>query len=197
MKKSSLVILLAVCLSACSMNKGYQEPKVDTPLKIESSVSLKGDNLDAKAYAKLPGKLGSFQKVSFQQALKFIQDKGTGMFYFGKVDSLYEQAILPELNEAMKRSNVSVYYISTNEEVKEKDYQEMVKLLASSLKKDKKGNLIFLTPFVVSVKQGKVVDSQISLKNNQIIKDEKDTLSNDVKKEMQNRYLEMFKKIAS
>ena len=93
MKKNSLCFWMAICLSACSAKKGYQEPKVDTPLKIESSVSLKGDRLEAKAYAKLQGKLGSFQKVSFQQALKFIQDKGTGVFYFGKVESLDDQVL--------------------------------------------------------------------------------------------------------
>ena len=65
------------------------------------------------------------------------------------------------------------------------------------LKKDKNGHSIFLTPFVVVVKQGVIVDGQISLKNNQIIKDEKDSLSSEVKKEVQNRYLEMFRKIAS
>ena len=47
------------------------------------------------------------------------------------------------------------------------------------------------------VKQGVIVDGQISLKNNQIIKDEKDSLSSEMKKEVQNRYLEMFRKIAS
>ena len=197
MKKNSLCFWMAICLSACSAKKGYQEPKVDTPLKIESSVSLKGDSLEAKAYAKLQGKLGSFQKVSFQQALKFIQDKGTGVFYFGKVESLYDQVLLPELNEAMKRSNVTVYYINTNEEIQEKEYQTMVKILKPFLKKDKNGHSIFLTPFVVVVKQGVIVDGQISLKNNQIIKDEKDSLSSEVKKEVQNRYLEMFRKIAS
>lgn len=197
-KKVILAMLSGLVLWGCRNAKPkYQEPKPDQTVSIQSAVALEAKEADLSAYSHILGKKAEFKQVELSQILEFIQNKGTGVFYFGNAESHYDQVVLPLLNEAMKRSAVLVYYIDTKAEVQEKDYQSLVKALKGSLKKDQSKNPIFLSPFVVAIKEGQVVDSQISLVNNQVITSQDQVLSDEEKKAQIDRYIAMFQAIAT
>ncbi|MBW9212860.1 MULTISPECIES: hypothetical protein [Terrabacteria group] len=193
MKRSIAVLLTMVLLVGCS--NPYQEPKMDQKIVVAYKLELKSNKADMSGYKWIRGKTADFREVSTQEALRLINEKGTGILYFGYTDCQFCARAVPELNEAMKRTGVSVYYVDTTK-ANVLDINALLAKFAAILSETGDNTDGFYVPLVVAIRDGIPVAEHTTLLKNYEIKDEKAQMSEEQKKELQNIYINIFQKIA-
>lgn len=194
MKKWISVVLASLFLVACS-NGSYQEPKVDQKMDIPYKLELKSSKADMSGYKYLRGKVADFKEVSASEALRLMDEKGTGILYLGYDTCPFCVRAVPELNEAMKRSGVSVYYVNTTR-MNEVEANAFLAKFSEVLKANGDHSDGLYVPIVVSIKDGVPVAEQTSLVKGFVIENESSQLNETQKLALQTIYLNLFQRIA-
>lgn len=194
MKKWISVVLASLFLVACS-NGSYQEPKVDQKMDIPYKLELKSSKADMSGYKYLRGKVADFKEVSASEALRLMDEKGTGVLYLGYDTCPFCVRAVPELNEAMKRSGVSVYYVNTTR-MNEVEANAFLAKFSEVLKANGDHSDGLYVPIVVSIKDGVPVAEQTSLVKGFVIENESSQLNETQKLALQTIYLNLFQRIA-
>lgn len=192
-KKVILILLALSLLGGCT--NSYQEPKVDQKIEADYKLELKSSQADMSGYKWIRGKKADFKEVSIKEALRLINEKGTGIVYFGYTKCAYCIRAVPELNEAMKRTGVSVYYVDTTK-ANELDINSALVKLSPILQKTGDNTDGFYVPLVVAIRDGVPVAEHTSLLKSYEITSEDSQMSEEQKKELQNIYIRIFQKIA-
>lgn len=194
MKKWISVVLASLFLVACS-NGSYQEPKVDQKMDIPYKLELKSSKADMSGYKYLRGKVADFKEVSASEALRLMDEKGTGVLYLGYDTCPFCVRAVPELNEAMKRSGVFVYYVNTTR-MNEVEANAFLAKFSEVLKANGDHSDGLYVPIVVSIKDGVPVAEQTSLVKGFVIENESSQLNETQKLALQTIYLNLFQRIA-
>lgn len=194
MKKWISVVLASLFLVACS-NGSYQEPKVDQKMDIPYKLELKSSKANMSGYKYIRGKVADFKEVSASEALRLMDEKGTGVLYLGYDTCPFCVRAVPELNEAMKRSGVSVYYVNTTR-MNEVEANAFLAKFSEVLKANGDHSDGLYVPIVVSIKDGVPVAEQTSLVKGFVIENESSQLNETQKLALQTIYLNLFQRIA-
>lgn len=160
-----LVLLLAcVVMSACnvqntqsSKDAQHSQKDQDTPKKAESKADMSG-------YDKLKTKDHHFITSSMDELLQAEKNKKSGVYYMGYLDCPWCQDAVPILEEAAKEKGVYVNYVairdtSHNITFDDKAKEQFFSWASKSLPKDDKGEPTLYVPFVIVMKDGKIIQT--------------------------------------
>ena len=198
MKKISKVIyaaLLATSMFACSTKETANSKTVTTTYEPESFEA------DMSGYEWIEGDIAEYKEMSLVEICNVVDNKGSGLFYFGYDTCQWCKRALPELNKVLQEYDFTTYYINvhstkftpTNEEI-----EMVMEKIDDALEHDESGEAIFYVPLVVGIKDGKVVGHQVSLVDDYVAKDindPNDQMNDAQKKELQDIYRAIIEKI--
>lgn len=146
-----MITLMAMCIGCTS--------------KDVSIIEKKHANMDS--YLLLKDKQHNFQTSSFDEALKFINDQKSAVFYIGYPDCAWCKEAIPILNKVAKAQNKKIYYIELydkegNKTFDQKAYEKFMSIAEDKLDKDEEGNPTLYVPFVFTLKKGVLDKTHIS-----------------------------------
>ena len=190
MKRIKYLLLSLILLSACHkvVNKPENKLTIDYNLKLDSKKA------DMHGYQYIRNEVADFREISSQEALRLINEKGSGFIYFGYKHCPFCIRAIPELNEAMKKTGVMVYYVDT-EKMKELEMNQLLAKFIPLLKTKGDHNDGFYVPLVVAIKKGEPVDEHTALVDDFDLVDESSQLNDEQKKELQEIDINLFKKL--
>ena len=152
----SLLTLLLIC--GCSSKEN----------DINFSYEVKTEKVDMSAYKGVTSSKHNFELTNFDELFKCIDEKSSGIFYYGYSECPCCQVCVSRINKAAMDLNVKVYYIdlfSTKYPVDDKTLDKLKDYCGSILNKDDEGNKIVQTPTVFTVINGELKDSLICAGN--------------------------------
>ena len=198
MKKLLLCCLTCFLMIGCTSNQtsssGYYK---NSSIKVSEI-----HDTDINQYEYLEDSDPPFIEINFEEALKFFQNKWSGILYFGHTGCPWCERAIPVLDEVAKKANIYVYYIdaskdiSSDEDTSNKLMEEMGTYISESYQEDENGDKTFYVPNVVGVKNGKLVDFKTGLPDSYDI-NEKDQMSDAEKNELYKKYAEIFESVYS
>ena len=160
MKKILLILLLLICLSAC-------EKKQDESIVPEYPYEIVSEHVDMSSYEGISSTGHNFRVISPQELINVIDNKSSGVFYFGTRSCGCCQRVVRYLNDVALELDVTVYYIDAYSEkypILDTEYAEKLRAYMDEiLGTDEEGKKTFLTPQVFSVVNGKYYGSQICM----------------------------------
>lgn len=107
-----------------------------------------------------------FIQITMQEAINMFTEKKEGILYFGYPDCPWCREVQPILKKVSKQYNKKIYYIRTRDDNKERLYSDKEKelilpYLKEYLKQDEKGEYQLYVPFVISMKNGEVLQAHL------------------------------------
>lgn len=144
------------------------------------------------------GKTTGFVNMSMSKALECMEE-GTGIIYFGYTDCEWCQRAVPVLNDVANNENVGIFYVELNDEVinNEENMEKFYELTDKWLEHEDDGTPKFMTPFVVAVKEGTIVDAHIGTVDSFKIENSDSNLDEEQYNELYRIYNLMYKKITA
>lgn len=108
----------------------------------------------------------NFVDMDMEQALQFLENKETGILYFGYDECPWCQQASPILNEISIEKNQEINYIrivnAAHERLYTDEQNERLSLLISNyMTPDDQGTFQLYVPLVLSVKDGKIMNGYI------------------------------------
>lgn len=182
---------IAAAISACSLLMGCSHSTT-----ITNTVSLETTDADMDEYSWIGDEIGDFRKITLQEALRFIDEKGSGILYFGYVGCPWCERAVPILNEVALETKVTIYYVSTKDPFDADDFATLKEDLYDALPVDSDGNRDFYVPMVVGIKKGTVTGHHTSLVGDFKITSSDVQMSDDQKKELKSLYEDIVKRTA-
>lgn len=191
MKKLKALFLTAVIALCGCAAKGET-------YTITNNVDLDAVPADMTVYEWIDGEIGDFQEITFSKALRLFKEKGSGILYFGYDDCPFCERGVPVLNEAVRETGVTVYYIDVYGPFQPtaEEYEELMGYIEEYMIEDSKGNKSFFVPWVIGVKNGGVTASHVSLVSDFSIENEESQMNDSQKKELKEIYLDIIRKTA-
>ena len=183
--KKTVVAAISVCLflMGCS--------HVTT---ITNTVSLETTDANMNEYTWIDDEIGDFRKITLREALHFIDEKGSGILYFGHVGCPWCERAVPILNEVALETKATIYYVNTEDSYDEDDFVTLKNDLYDALPVDSNGTRDFYVPMVVGIKKGMVTGHHTSLVGNFRITSSDVQMSDEQKKNLKNLYEDIVKK---
>lgn len=201
MKKIFLVFVL-LCVTGCQSAKkntssGNPSACGDTSTK-GCAVDVE-EEADMHAYGQDASEDHQFVQSDMQSILDMIQQKKSGIVYFGFPMCPWCQEALPIINEVAKDMKQHIYYVQTRDDQKKQLYTDkqktqMMKLANAYLDTDEDGHKQFFVPFVVVFKAGHVVAGHVGTVPGYDTSKRK--MNADEKQQLKSIYKAMFTKVA-
>lgn len=151
MKKILSTLLLVSLLVGCSAKM--------TPIQYTNSAELTTAKADMSGYLLLEDTDHLFSKLSMEQAMKFFDEKGTGIIYLGYAECPWCNRAVPVLNDVAHIAQAPVYYIDVTDSINDDFQEDFVSGYLSSVLTDGK----LYVPLVIAVKDGEIVSSHLSV----------------------------------
>lgn len=155
MKKIIFVLTLLLVLSGCS-NK----------MVVNYTYDIKSKDVDMSSYEEVNSTNHMFKGITIQELFNCIDNKSSGIFYFGRTNCACCQICAKYINKAAEDLNLTVFYIDVYDKDMPIDSELQNKLkeyLKPILEKDDEGVPMLQTPIVFSVINGELFDSIIGL----------------------------------
>ena len=181
MKKHLIVLLLLIsCIGCSNINKN----------EINYTYEIKYENVDMSGYEGINSTNHMFKKIYLSELENCIDNKSSGVFYFGTTMCGCCQQTIKYLDEASRKLNVTVYYIDTFDDIEPfsgikdcdpcKDrYDRLLKILDQVATENEDGKILE-TPTVFTIINGEIAASQICM-------------NDENEKNMVDRYTKMLK----
>lgn len=151
---------------------------------------------EMKGYIWVQQPAAEFREVTWGEAMRLFQEKGTGLLLFGYENCNYCQRAVPLLSEAAKEQNRPVYYIDVYAEPQptEEEFKTMCQYIAETMEWDENGEPEFFVPIVIGIRNGEITGYHVSLVDGFTPKDTSDQLTDEQKERLKNIYLEIMEK---
>lgn len=192
-----IVLLLAFALVGCAADKEPVKKNTSACGDEESSTCSidDGESADMSAYEDFKNKDNQFVTSNMEDVLKMIDKKESGVVYFGFPKCPWCIEALPILDEAAKENNLHILYVQTRDDDKKMMFSdeqkaEIMKHTDAYLQSDEEGNKQFYVPFVVVIRDGKVMDGHIGTVDGYDTKERK--MNDDEKQQLKDVYMKMF-----
>lgn len=166
--KKAVFLLAAILLMAGStaVSASADSETASAPAAVTSSVSA-SERADMSGYKTLTDEKHNFIDRSMEEVLSLFSNKGSAVVYFGYTQCPYCNEAVPVLNDAAKATNSQIWYVPTRDKQKkmlitDSEKRRFVLQAKDYMKKDEEtGSHEFFVPFVIAIKDGKVVDGCI------------------------------------
>ena len=153
MKKIILIFISLFFMIGCSNKKVFEK------VEYTNSVSIDAVKSDMSNYVLLKDSDHVYLDLSTENAIKLFSEEGSAIVYIGYVDCPWCNRAVPVLNEVAKESGVNVYYLDVAKEENRAQLETLVKTyLADSVE-----NGELFVPFVIGIRSGDIVASQVAL----------------------------------
>ena len=130
----------------------------------KKNVELVSEPADMSGYVWLNDSTNRFLEITPDECMRFFDEGGTGLLYFGRSNCPYCQRAVPELNEVLKELDDTVYYVDVDlSKLSYEKYEELLPYLDAALAESESGEKNFLIPDIIAVKEGKIIGNHISL----------------------------------
>lgn len=147
----AVVLGLAACGEKPVDKSGYQY--------IED---LKSVDVDMTSYPGFTDTNHVFKKITFKESLRFFDEKGTGIVYYGYATCPYCVQVVPVLNEVAKSYGLTVYYVDVHgDKISDADIDRYMDLAKEFLDKDDEGNPQFFVPQIFTFVNGEIVGDHL------------------------------------
>lgn len=166
------------------------------PITITENVSIDSSAADMTAYGLSDPSAHAFREISMSQALQIFQQGGSAILFFAKPDGTECVTAAPVLNEAAMNLSVTVYYVDTNSDYTQDDYNALTSLISETFVTDDSGSKSFFVPDVVAVKDGALSGYHVSLLDGISAAASSVQLSSDQKNELYNDYVSVIQSAA-
>ena len=188
MKKRIAALAVLCALLGCSSKT--------EPIVIDSTVELHGEKADMSGYYWLEEGDHPFIEVSVAESIRLFEEGGSGMLYYGYVGCPFCERAVPELSKAALAAGVTVYYIDVYNPVNTYDDYQILFTYIDPVMVETDTGKAFKVPLVIAVNDGEIVGSQLALVDGYRIESDDSQMSTAQKKELQNIYLDLFRKAA-
>ena len=163
---------------------------------IENSVELSGEPADMSGYYWLEEGEDSFVEITAAESIRLFAEGGSGILYYGYVGCPFCERAVPELAKAASQYGITVYYVDVYHPANTPEiYQTLFEYIDSVLVETDSGKA-FKVPLVIAVNHGEIVGSQLALVDGYRIESEDSQMSGSQKKELQNIYIDLFRRAA-
>lgn len=107
-----------------------------------------------------------FIQKNMEDIFQLLENKGSGILYFGFPLCPWCDEALPIMNSEAKKINEKILYVQTRDMEREllytpEDRETLISYIGDSMDEDTDGNLQLFVPYVVVLKDGKVLSSHI------------------------------------
>lgn len=156
--------LLYVCAAALVLAGCGKKEEEETGLVITSAVEPVSVAADMTEYQWLNDEEPPFLEITPDECMRFFDEGGTGLLYFGRSNCPYCQRAVPELDVVLNEYGLSVYYVDVDlSKLTYEKYEELLPYLDAALAESESGEKNFLIPDIIAVKEGKIIGNHISL----------------------------------
>lgn len=186
-----------VTIPAAIAIQSANDPPIEDVEYTTGKSNLVGEPSDMSGYTFLDqDKADYFINTSFEKTVEMITNNESGIVYIGFQECEWCQRAVPVLAEMASETKSIVYYLNVdNEDITGNTYKQFKALFKNELSEDSDGERVLMTPLVLAIKDGKVVDSHTSLVKGFEIKSETDNLNKDQFNELLTIYKVMQKKV--
>ncbi|MCI6272367.1 MAG: hypothetical protein MR601_05395 [Erysipelotrichaceae bacterium] len=153
MKKIILMFIGLFILIGCSNKKAFEK------IEYTNNVSIDAVKSDMSDYVLLKDSDHVYLDLSTENAIKLFEEKGSAVVYIGYVNCPWCNRAVPVLNEIAKESGINVYYL----DVAKEENRTQLDTLINTYLKDSLDNGELFVPFVIGIKNGEIVSSQVAL----------------------------------
>lgn len=164
MKPLKIIMLLLICgsMSACGLQNEHSSKKTLPSQKEQENQKHLGPKADMGGYDKLKTKDHHFIASSMNELLQAEKNKKSGVYYMGYVDCPWCQDAVPVLEEAAKEEGTYIYYVPIRDKAHNVTFDKQTEeaffaWASSSLPKDDQGKPTLYVPFVIAMKNGKIL----------------------------------------
>ena len=156
--------LLYVCAAALVLAGCGKKEEEETGLVIHNAVEPVSVVADMSGYQWLNDEEPPFLEITPDECMRFFDEGGTGLLYFGRSNCPYCQRAVPELDVVLNEYGLSVYYVDVDlSKLTYEKYEELLPYLDAALAESESGEKNFLIPDIIAVKEGKIIGNHISL----------------------------------
>lgn len=156
--------LLYVCAAALVLAGCGKKEEEETGLVIHNAVEPVSVAADMSGYQWLNDEEPPFLEITPDECMRFFDEGGTGLLYFGRSNCPYCQRAVPELDVVLNEYDLSVYYVDVDlSKLTYEKYEELLPYLDAALAESESGEKNFLIPDIIAVKEGKIIGNHISL----------------------------------
>lgn len=186
-----------ITIPAAIAIQSANDPPIEDVEYTTGKSNLVGEPSDMSGYTFLDqDKADYFINTSFEKTVEMITNNESGIVYIGFQECEWCQRAVPVLAEMASETKSIVYYLNVdNEDITGNTYKQFKTLFKNELSEDSDGERVLMTPLVLAIKDGKVVDSHTSLVKGFEIKSETDNLNKDQFNELLTIYKVMQKKV--
>lgn len=199
MKKTVLCILLVLLCGCSTSTTDKQKTEEDGTSYCDDSKGCGfGEKADMSGYKDFDTKNSMFEESDMEHLLTAIKEKKTGIFYLGFPKCPWCEEAIPVLNDIAKENNQNIAYVQTRDDASELIYtpdqkKALISYASAYMNQDDKGEYQIYVPFVLVIKEGKVVAGHVGTVDGHDAHERK--MNDQEKKELQTIYEDMFKKL--
>ncbi len=183
MKKIISSLLILLMLSGCTSTEET------STITYENSVELATFEVDMSSYQNMHYRDHEYLGISTQDAIKLLEEDGTGVLFLGYAGCGACNTAVPVLNEVAKDTGIKVNYVEADK-INEADFNQFVEVYNDYLESSSNGEKTIFTPAVYIIVDGEVKAFQIGLPELS-----GGALTDAEHDEIYNLYLDMFKKL--
>ena len=156
--------LLYVCAAALVLAGCGKKEEEETGLVVHNAVEPVSVAADMSGYQWLNDEEPPFLEITPDECMRFFDEGGTGLLYFGRSNCPYCQRAVPELDVVLNEYGLSVYYVDVDlPKLTYEKYEDLLPYLDAALAESESGEKNFLIPDIIAVKEGKIIGNHISL----------------------------------
>lgn len=194
MKKTILLALMGILLlSGCTKK---EETPADTPQGCDDAPTCGLTHpADMSAYEGFMEEENQFVTLDMADFLTKLEEKQSGIFYFGFSTCPWCIEAVPIMNEAAKEADVHIYYIDKHAESSSEELiQQVEEKLADRLQKNEEGKPTLYVPYVIVLKDGEIIAEHMDTVPGHDAHERK--MNEEEQSELKSIYLEMFHKVS-
>lgn len=150
---------------------------------------------DMSGYYFLGSDVAEFRSISMSETNKFFYKNLTGIIYLGYPGCEYCQRAVPVLNSVAKEYDVPVWYLNAENSYEKSDYSALKAFMSDNLSTDSDGKKQVYTPYVASIKDGKILKWHDTLVDEFEPEDDMDQMSGEQIQKLKVIYEEIFSQI--
>lgn len=191
------MLLVGCSSSAASSSKNTDSKEETTKITITNNAPLVATKTSMSSYKWIGSEVGDFEETSLKETIRLFDEKGSAVVYYGYVGCPWCERAVPELNKVMLKYNVPVYYVDASVNPNQDDYTKLTNDMGDILDTNEEtGEKEMYVPFVIGIKDGKVVGHHVALVDGFEIKDDSSQMNDAQKKELQGIYEDIILKVA-
>lgn len=183
-------VVFFLVLGLCGCTKPEEKITITNPLEMNTMKA------DTTGYRFLEDDDPALDELDLHEALRLFEENGTGVLFFGAPSCPICQRAIAEIDIASKDLGVRSYYVNTDIIIDALDFRNLLEYTKEYLETDSNGSPNFRVPRIFVIKNGEIQGTYLGLPDSVKLENENSQMTAAQKKELQDIYKELMKRIA-